>query len=378
MRSRCLFVAVALTAASGFVRLPVLANPSVAPTVAPCQVMGGQEGQEESKGSRSTQRGLYKVCTMATFVAKKQKGNTADKKAKADTPKKKAPPAYQEDVPAPTHTGVKYGPHKRNIFDFWKAESDTPTPLVLVIHGGGWNGGSKEQIHKYVNVSKLLKSGISVAAIHYRLIKHAKKLKPPVQGPLYDSARALQFLRSNAAQWNIDPTRIGAAGGSAGGCTSLWLAYHDDLADPKNEDPVLRESTRLTCAAVTRPQTTLDPKQMKEWMPNSKYGAHAFGIEGFETFLAQRDDISEWLNEYSPYALASNDDPPVYLFFLKRPAMGESVKDPTHSSNFGIGLQRHCKELEIGCDVMYPGATNVELATTTDFLVSNLKPKMEP
>ena len=268
---------------------------------------------------------------------------------------------------------MKYGPHGRNIFDFWQAESDSPTPLAFVIHGGGWNGGAKEDIHKYVDVQKLLDSGISVAAIRYRLIKQSQDLKPPVLGPLSDSARALQFLRSKAKEFNIDPTRVGAAGGSAGGCTSLWLAYHDDMADPQNEDPVLHESTRLSCAAVTRPQTTLDPVQMKEWMPNSKYGAHAFGIDGFDKFLAKRDNISEWLAEYSPYSLASSDDPPVYLFFKKRPDMGKPVKDPTHSSNFGIGLQAHCKELGIECDVMYPGAKGVPFATTTEFLIAELK-----
>lgn len=241
-----------------------------------------------------------------------------------------------------------------------------------MIHGGGWNGGRKEDVHKFVDVQSLLDSKISVAAIKYRLIKHSRDLKPPVLGPLSDAARAVQFFRSEAKRFNIDPARIGAAGGSAGGCSSLWLAYHDDLSDANNEDPILRESSRLACAAVSRPQTTLDPKQMKEWMPNAKYGAHAFGIKGFDKFLAQRDNITEWLAEYSPYALASSDDPPVYLLFTKRPDMGKALSDPTHSSNFGIGLQRRCKELGIGCDVVYPEAPEVRFETTTGFLIDQL------
>ena len=381
MRNHYLFVAVASIAIVGGSTI-VMADPPNASTDTPCQSC---DRPQESQGCSSIQSEFFNIGTIAVSVAQDQNEDKADKKADAKKPKKKkkSPPTYNKSVPTPTQSSIKYGPHKRNIFDFWQAKSDLPTPLVLVIHGGGWNGGTKEQIHKYVDVSKLLNSGISVAAIHYRLIKDSRDLKPPVQGPMYDSARALQFFRSNAAQWNIDPTRIAAAGGSAGACTSLWLAYHDDLADPDNEDPVLRESTRLTCAAVHRPQTTLDPKQMKEWMPNSKYGAHAFGIDGFDAFLAQRDSISEWLAEYSPYALAGSDDPPVYLFFLKRPKMGEEVKDPTHSANFGIGLQKHCKELGIECDVMYPGAKNLKFETTTDFLIAklldkDLKPKLKP
>ena len=38
-------------------------------------------------------------------------------------------------------------------------------------------------------------------------------------------------MRSKAGEWNIDKKRIGATGGSAGGCSSLWLAFHDDMAD---------------------------------------------------------------------------------------------------------------------------------------------------
>ncbi len=48
-----------------------------------------------------------------------------------------------------------------------------------------------------------------------------------------------------ADDWNVDKTRVAAYGGSAGAGTSLWLAFHDDLADPKSADPVLRESSRL-------------------------------------------------------------------------------------------------------------------------------------
>jgi acetyl esterase/lipase len=59
-----------------------------------------------------------------------------------------------------------------------------------------------------------------------------------------DCARAIQYARYHAKEFNIDPKRVAATGSSAGGMTSLWLAFHGDLADPKNADPVLRESTR--------------------------------------------------------------------------------------------------------------------------------------
>jgi acetyl esterase/lipase len=284
-------------------------------------------------------------------------------------------PTYVDSVPKPTVSELPYGNHERHVLDFWKAQSDKPTPLLLVIHGGGWTGGSKERLDRFADINAVLAAGISVAAINYRYVPQAVEagIKPPVKAPLHDAARALQFIRSNAAKWNLDKERVGAAGGSAGACSSLWLAFHDDLADSKSDDPVARESTRLWCAAVTGAQTTLDPKQMKEWTPNSRYGGHAFGLANFTAFLEGREKILPWIAEYSPYALVTKDDPPVYLTYSVAPALGKDQKDPTHTSNFGVKLQEHCVATGVACELVYPGAPNVKHQTPTDYLIATLK-----
>jgi len=284
-------------------------------------------------------------------------------------------PAYDPSVPKPTLSEVRYGPHERNVLDFWKADTGKPTPFVFVIHGGGWSAGEKERIDRFADVPALLKAGISVVAINYRFTRQAKAdgIEPPVKAPLHDAARALQFVRSQAAKWNLDKHRVGAAGGSAGACSSLWLAFHDDLADPGNDDPVARESTRLQCAAVRVAQTTLDPKQMKEWTPNSKYGGHAFGFGSFAEFLAGREKILPWIAEYSPYALVNAGDPPVGLFYNSPPALGQVEKDPTHTANFGLKLQEHCASNQVPCELVYPGAPNVMHPDPTQYLISRLK-----
>ena len=284
--------------------------------------------------------------------------------------KKSEPP-----LPTPTQSNVKYGDHKRNVLDFWQAKSDTPTPLVFVIHGGAWQGGDKDRTGRYVDVDKLLEIGISVVSINYRYVKQAGNVKPPVKAPMGDAARALQFVRSKADEWNIDSKRIGATGGSAGACTSLWLAFHDDMADPESDDPVARESTRLMCAAVNVAQTTLDPQQMKEWTPNSNYGGHAFGLSGFDQYLAQREKILPWIAEYSPYALVSSDDPPVFLKYNAPPAVGKEQVDPTHTSNFGVKLQEHCQANKVDCQLVYPGAKDVKYQTMMDYLIATLMAK---
>ncbi len=283
-------------------------------------------------------------------------------------------PQYKSFVPTPTLSEISYGNHEMQTMDFWKAKSDSPTPLVFVIHGGGFREGEKEWVHRFVDVKQLLDAKISVVSINYRLMKHIKVTNsiPAVKVSIYDAARALQFVRSKAKEWNIDKKRIGGAGGSAGGTACLWLAYHDDLANPKSNDPVARESTRLYCSAIICPQTSIDPKQMKEWVPNNTYGAHLFNRNSFEQFLAARDTIMPWINEYSPYALLSLDDPQTYMYFRTPPDVGQEQKDPPHSSNFGVKLEEHCKEYGVKCEIQYPGATGTIHENTTEYLISTL------
>jgi acetyl esterase/lipase len=209
-------------------------------------------------------------------------------------------------------------------------------------------------------------------------------VKPPVQWPIEDAARALQFVRSKAREWNIDKARIGATGGSAGACSSLWLAFHSDLADPKSSDPIARESTRLWCAAVIGAQTSLDPKELKEWTPNSRYGGHAFGFmpdpkdlktrdTQFAQFLAAREQVLPWIKKYSPIEHVTADDPPVYLIYAAAPALGQEQKDPTHTANYGVKLQEKLRRLGLESELVYPGAPDVKHAQVHDYLIEKLK-----
>ena len=98
-----------------------------------------------------------------------------------------------------------------------------------------------------------------------------------MNGRCDDAARALQFVRSKAAEWNIDKPRIAASGGSAGACSAV-AGLSRRPGRPKQQRP---DRPRIHPALVrgrSVPQTTLDPRQMKEWTPNSNYGGHAFGF----------------------------------------------------------------------------------------------------
>ena len=290
-------------------------------------------------------------------------------------------PNSKNDPLAPTFADVCYGEHERNTLDFWQAKSETPTPVIMILHGGGWTGGSKANVSRsprFPNLRAIVGQGISVVAINYRLIgKHTEGVMPPVKATLEDAARAVQFIRSKAREWNIDKERIGSYGNSAGGCSSLWLAYHDDMADPKSEDPVARESTRLWCAAGSGAQTTLDPKQLKEWFSKPGYGGHAFGNyaygKEFEKFLADREKLLPWIAEYSPWGLVSPGDPPVYLAYENEPPTSGTGSDSTHGVTFGVGLKKRCTELGVECHLVYPGAENVKYKSPIEYLIATLK-----
>lgn len=280
----------------------------------------------------------------------------------------------------PTLENVAYGDHPKQVLSFWKAESVKPAPLVFYIHGGGWAAGANGPPY---GLPWFLNAKISVVSIQYRFTWEAEKqgIKPPVKGPMDDVARALQFVRSKASEWNIDKNRIGAHGISAGACSSLWLAFHDDMAKPDSPDPIARESTRPTCVAVMNAQTTLDPVQMREWTPNSNYGGHAFGfhedrikkISEFQQFLNGRETVLPWIKEYSPYELVKKDAPPVFLWYNSQPNVGKDAKDPVHSSNFGVKLKERMDAAGGQCELFYTGATGAKHNSCETYLIEYLK-----
>lgn len=246
----------------------------------------------------------------------------------------------------PTLRDVAYGPNERNKLDFWKAESQTPTPLVFYIHGGGWGAGSKEQNRgPHLN---LLNKGISYVSINYRLARGENKL--PCS--LVDAARALQFVRSKAAEWNIDPDRIIATGGSAGGCSSLWLACHDDLANPSSEDPVERESTRLLSAAVISAQTTIDAMLIQERIGSSATNHSmiwsSVGANSPEDLFENWEQYKDLALECSPLSHLSKEDPSVYLSYNYDSPL-PATRNGIHHAEFGRILKEAADSLGVDC-----------------------------
>jgi acetyl esterase/lipase len=94
-----------------------------------------------------------------------------------------------------------------------KQASTTPTPAVLYVHGGGWEHGSSSLGGINATIAQSLTArGMLVAAVNYRL---APQFVWPAQ--IVDVKCAVRYLRANAQRYGIDPSKIGAWGGSAGG-----------------------------------------------------------------------------------------------------------------------------------------------------------------
>jgi len=162
----------------------------------------------------------------------------------SDVPRAATRP-FDGDARLTIHRDVVYGSTHPEIqkLDAYLVKAAQPTPVVIEIHGGGWRRGSKSEfIYPGDLIGDILAAGISVVSIDYRLTpRHTM----PAQ--MEDTVRAVQFVRSKAREWNLDPNRIAALGGSAGAHLAAWVALHDDCAKADSRDPVERYSSRLAC-----------------------------------------------------------------------------------------------------------------------------------
>jgi len=271
----------------------------------------------------------------------------------------------------PSFDNVKYGENERNVFDIWLADSETPTPLAVYIHGGGFKSGSKEKL-KVEKIAALLDAGISVAAINYRYVT-----TDPLPTAHHDARRAIQFMRSKADEWNIDTNRVAAFGGSAGAQICMWLAYSDDMADATSDDPVERESTRLLCVATAGGQTSAERDfyidnilpLMGENVPIEVLVKSFNGENDPEEIRMKMwgadslEEVDEATRKCSALRLISPDDPPIFMSY----GMAPDAKKPSgdkdrlrgwliHHVVFGTNLKEKADELGVEADLSYPGS----------------------
>lgn len=130
----------------------------------------------------------------------------AQNKAGANVPSTAIPESIS------SHLDVVYASfgHRKVLADLFVPQGDGPFPAVIVVHGGGWLNGDKTRFRALA--IELAKRGYVTAAIEYRLGDEAA-----FPAGIHDCNAATRFLRAHAAEYKVDPNRIGAVGGSAGG-----------------------------------------------------------------------------------------------------------------------------------------------------------------
>lgn len=291
-----------------------------------------REGLQKYPAADADKDGVLTLEEARVFLAKSKKKTTS------------AQP--KEGAVKPDFADVAYGAHERDRVDLYLAKGTTrPTPLVVLIHGGGFRGGDKAHWGNDRTLQELLARGVSCAAINYPFLEHM-----PVQDILHHCARSVQFLRSKAGEWNLDKNRFAAMGGSAGAGTSLWLATRDDLADPNAADPVLRESTRLLCAVCNATQATYDISRWESFLGPAKpeFGTseleaaffyHLPSVEAFKT-----DSGKAILRECDMLSWITKDDPPLLL------NNSQVVEAPTNRGEWLHCIQ-HAREIHKKCEL---------------------------
>ena len=265
--------------------------------------------------------------------------------------------------------------NRRSISGWQSWRTAQPTPLVVYIHGGGFRGGDKRGVSRE-QIGDYLERGISFASMNYRLSDAG-----PYPIMMQDAARGLQFIRSKAKEWNLDADRIACYGGSAGAGISLWLAFHDDLADVNSEDPIARQSTRIVAAGTQGGQSTYDMRTFREWFGVPNLPPHPalvtfYGVEDGEDW--QSDRVIKLMEDASPINHLTQDDAPVFMTYGQGDVPVDENSEPglwVHHARLGIKLKEAMDQLGLECHVTWPDHQSEKYEDIHAFLCERVQPR---
>jgi len=208
---------------------------------------------------------------------------------------------------APTPDGVKVtteieygkGGDESLKLDLYQPEkTDGPVPGLIFIHGGAWAGGSKNDYSYYGNV--FAAKGYAFSSISYRLVKVAR-----YPAAVEDCKCAVRWMRENAKELNIDPDRIGVAGGSAGGHLSMMVGYSPDVSELEGDGGHAGVSSRVQCVVDLYGPADLTT----DFVRNNEYANRVC-----REFLGKSiDDDLPLYQQASPITYVDADDPPTLI-----------------------------------------------------------------
>ncbi|MBN1343718.1 MAG: alpha/beta hydrolase [Phycisphaerae bacterium] len=198
-----------------------------------------------------------------------------------------------------------------------------PVPGLIFIHGGGWSKGSKKDYRYYA--VRYAKRGYVVASISYRLIKEAT-----FPACIQDAKCAVRWMRASAKKYHIDPKRIAAIGGSAGGHLAMMLGYSAGVPELEGN------GGHAKCSSAVQAVVDLyGPVDLT--VPYARNHPTVLGFFGGKTY----DKVPEQYKMASPITHLDKNDPPTLIL---QGTIDELV--PVEQADM---LAKQLKELGVPC-----------------------------
>lgn len=275
------------------------------------------------------------------------------------------------------YKNISYGPDTKNTLDLWIADSKSKSPFVIYIHGGGFGAGSKNAAYSKNNfkrVKKLLKNNISFATIDYSF----KNNEDFLFSSLNDAKRALQFLRFNSEKYNLSKDKVALMGSSAGATSSLWIGLQDDMSDKNSPDPILRESTKVSCIVGMAAAHSLNLNRWK----NMADVDEAYLKSIFKKYLGkmdaekwmQRSFDENYISEVDFFEKMDANDPPIFIFNPGKNRKPKNIADFHHNPLHAKVLKQKADSLKLKNVVYAPriGIIDKSGQGVVDFIIENL------
>ena len=216
----------------------------------------------------------------------------------------KRTPRYRRDA-GTTDLHVANTPTRDLMLDLFLPEKVSNPPLVVFIHGGGWQNGS----YKGCKMKWLTDEGFAVASIGYRLTDEAVF---PAQ--IHDCKAAVRWLRSRASIYGFDASRIAVAGTSAGGHLAALMGTSGDV-------PELEGSVGNDSHVSSRVQAVVDFYGATDFVLRSKTQPHRANEPGsvvHKLLGGGADKKIELAKLASAVTHISSDDPPMLVLHGER------------------------------------------------------------
>lgn len=245
----------------------------------------------------------------------------------------------------------------------------SPIPLVVFYHGGGFVEGDKRNIRLGTTehtMMMLRDAGFAVASVQYRFLDQDTIF--PVN--VTDARDAIRFLKNNATDYDLDPTRVATWGSSAGASLALTAAYlNDDLSPPDVDGDVdLNIFAVVNINAASDLSRSLDPSQLDDEFSDyiRQHLAWYFGDEEPQT-LARK---------VSPYHQVTSDAPPTLsMHGVKDKIVDVSESERLHEKLLAEGVNSELYLLPNSGHSLLPVKPKEEeeiSRRTVDFLLSHL------